>query len=194
MDQEYRTVPQQLPNNNLNVYDLHNVTNFTDISIRHAFIKKVYGILTLQLSITIAVSTLFIFVEAIQKFFQVNSWILWIILALTIVISIVFCLCKNVIRKYPINIILLFVFTILESILVAVIAATYKLEEVLIAVGITAVVVVGITIFAFQTKIDFTGCGIYLFVGCLVLFIFGILCSILVATGAFGYNYIFYIF
>jgi len=64
MDQEYRTVPQQLPNNNLNVYDLQNVTNFTDISIRHAFIKKVYGILTLQLSITIAVSTLFIFVEA----------------------------------------------------------------------------------------------------------------------------------
>ena len=48
MDQQYRTVPQQLPNNNLNVYDLQNVTNFTDISIRHAFIKKVYGILRVR--------------------------------------------------------------------------------------------------------------------------------------------------
>ena len=100
-------------------------------------------------------------------------------------ISIIFCCCNNVARKYPLNIILLFAFTILESILLGVIAATYKLEEVLIAAGITAVVVVGITIFAFQTKIDFTGCGIYLFVGCLVLLGFGLVCGILGATGAF---------
>jgi len=68
---------------------------------------------------------------------------------------------------------------------VAVIAATYKLDEVLIAAGITGVVVVGITIFAFQTKIDFTGCGIYLFVGCFILLGFGLICGILAATGAF---------
>ncbi len=160
-------------------------TTFSDVAIRHAFIKKVYGILTLQLSVTIGFIALFIFVEAIQKFFQNNSWILWVILGLTIVIIIVLACCNNVARKYPLNIILLFAFTILESILVAVIAATYKLDEVLIAAGITGVVVVGITIFAFQTKIDFTGCGIYLFVGCLILLGFGLICGILAATGAF---------
>jgi FtsH-binding integral membrane protein len=163
-------------------------TTFSDVAIRHAFIKKVYGILTLQLSVTIGFIALFIFVEAIQKFFQKNSWILWVIFALTIVIIIVLACCNNVARKYPLNIILLFAFTILESILVAIVAATYKLDEVLIAAGITAVVVVGITIFAFQTKIDFTGCGIYLFVGCLILLGFGLICGILAATGAFGYN------
>ena len=185
MDAQYTTIPTSTNNNSTAPGQQNYLSKFPDILIRHAFIKKVYGILTLQLSITIAVIALFITVEAIQKFFQANSWILWVILAFTIVISIIFCCCNNVARKYPLNIILLFAFTILESILLGVIAATYKLEEVLIAAGITAVVVVGITIFAFQTKIDFTGCGIYLFVGCLVLLGFGLVCGILGATGAF---------
>ena len=39
------------------------------------------------------------------------------------------------------------------------IATFYDTEAVLIAVGITAAVTLALTLFAFQTKIDFTGCG-----------------------------------
>lgn len=37
------------------------------------------------------------------------------------------------------------------------ISSTYKPKIVLLAVGLTAAIVVGLTIFAFQTRFDFTG-------------------------------------
>lgn len=39
------------------------------------------------------------------------------------------------------------------------VASTYDVEAVLLAVGTTAGVTLVLTIFAFQTKWDFTGCG-----------------------------------
>merc|ERR1711972_323986 len=49
----------------------------------------------------------------------------------------------------------------------------YTQESVIIALAITTVVVFGLTLFACQTKVDFTGCGPYLFVGLLCLMGFG---------------------
>ncbi len=56
------------------------------------------------------------------------------------------------------------------------ISAIYKIESVFIAIGITAFVCLGVTLFTFQTKYDFT-----LWLGILVavswaLFGFGIVC------------------
>ena len=48
-------------------------------------------------------------------------------------------------------------------------------EEVMIAVGICAAICLALTIFSFQTKWDFTLYGGILFVGVIVLFIFGFL-------------------
>jgi FtsH-binding integral membrane protein len=87
--------------------------------------------------------------------------------------------CQGVARTYPANLILLMVFTLFESFLVGAISSTYDTTTVLMAVGITAVVVIAITIFAFQTKYDFTGMGIYLFVFAIVMLVFGILCIII---------------
>ena len=39
------------------------------------------------------------------------------------------------------------------------IATFYTTDAVLMAVGTTAAVTLALTLFAFQTKIDFTGCG-----------------------------------
>ena len=43
--------------------------------------------------------------------------------------------------------------------MLGIVASTYEVEAVLMAVGTTAAVTLALTIFAFQTKIDFTGCG-----------------------------------
>ena len=51
-------------------------------------------------------------------------------------------------------------------------------QSVLIAFGITAVVCVGITLFAFQTRFDFSGWGLYLFVAFIVLFVASIIAAI----------------
>ena len=39
------------------------------------------------------------------------------------------------------------------------ISTFYEVDEVLLAVGITVAVTFGLTIFSFQTKVDFTRCG-----------------------------------
>ncbi len=152
---------------------------FDEIRIRHGFIKKVYSIISLQMLITTGICALIIFVEEIKHFFYANSWILWVLMAGTFVIMIILACCEGVARAYPINLILLVVFTILESVIVGCISSVYSTDVVFIAVGITALLVIGITIFAFQTKIDFTGLGIYLFIACLVLFVFGIIAAII---------------
>lgn len=50
----------------------------------------------------------------------------------------------------------------------------YELFQVSIAIGITAAVCLGLTLFAFQTKWDFTVMGGVLFVALIVFMIFGI--------------------
>jgi len=56
------------------------------------------------------------------------------------------------------------------------ITAFYNIQSVLIAVGITSFVCLGVTLFSFQTKYDFTSCFGILFVMSLALFGFGIVC------------------
>ena len=46
-----------------------------------------------------------------------------------------------------------------EGFMLGMVASTYDVEAVLMAVGTTAGVTLVLTIFAFQTKWDFTGCG-----------------------------------
>jgi len=89
----------------------------------------------------------------------------------TIVLICVIACCENARRSSPTNVILLGAFTLCESVLVGFISSTYKPRIVLLAVGLTAAIVIGLTIFAFQTKFDFTVCGGAL---CIVLIIFSL--------------------
>merc|ERR1711902_322024 len=75
--------------------------------------------------------------------------------------------CESVRRKTPTNFIFLTVFTACEGVMLGTVSTFYDVDAVLIAVGITAGVTFALTVFAFQTKIDFTACG-------------GMLCALLV--------------
>jgi FtsH-binding integral membrane protein len=154
-------------------------SSFSDIKIRHGFVRKVYGIVSFQLLITVAFIALIKFTPPITAFFVANVWLLWLFIFGTFIVMIVLACCESVSRTYPLNMILLFVFTIMESVLLGVITIRYKTDTVLIAAALTTLIVIGLTIFAFQTKIDFTGLGTYLFVMCLVLFGFGLIALIL---------------
>lgn len=149
--------------------------SFSDTRIRHGFIKKTYSIISLQLLLTTAITVAIMFIEDVKMWFHTNVWFLYVCMACTFVIVLVLACCESVARSYPVNMILLILFTIFESFLVGTISSVYDTETVLIAVGITAVVVIAITIFAFQTKYDFTGMGTYLFVFSIVLLAFGFL-------------------
>ena len=53
--------------------------------------------------------------------------------------------------------------------------SVYEENEVMMAIGITVILVFALTIFAMQTKIDFTACAGVLLVGLLCLMLFGFL-------------------
>ena len=79
-----------------------------------------------------------------------------LVLGLAIGIECTLLCCRNVARKTPMNYILLFIFTICEAFLFSVICARYPAANVLTAAGMTAAVVVSLTIYAFRTSTDFT--------------------------------------
>lgn len=82
--------------------------------------------------------------------------------------------CTTVRRKAPMNFIFLGLFTAAQSFLMATAASTFGRDEVMMAAGITAAVCLALTLFAFQTKWDFTVMGGVLFVAVIVLMLFGI--------------------
>jgi len=146
---------------------------FSEKSIRLAFIRKVYGILTVQLGVTIAIISMFFFWKDLALYTRENNWLFYVALALTLVCIIALGCCPGVRRTFPMNFIFLGIFTICEGFLLGVVSSRYSTETVLIAAGVCAVVVFSLTIFAFQTKIDFTMCRGFLFVAVIVLFCFG---------------------
>lgn len=142
---------------------------FSDKSIRAGFIRRVYSILSIQLLVTLGFVMLFMFHEGTRLFSRRHPELIFIPMVGTIVLVCVIACCESARRNSPINIILLGIFTIFESILVGFISSTYKTDIVLMAIGLTTAIVFGLTLFAFQTKYDFTMCGGFLCIMLLLL-------------------------
>ncbi|KAG5863970.1 Protein lifeguard 1, partial [Gonioctena quinquepunctata] len=148
--------------------------DFNDQSIRRGFIRKVYAILSVQLGITLAFICWFLYHAPTQKYVQSHPALFYASLVITFVSLIALACCGELRRKAPANFIFLFLFTVAESFMLATAASTYKADAVAMAVGLTAAVCFGLTLFAFQTKWDFTMMGGILFVAVIILFVFGI--------------------
>ncbi|KAK9502475.1 hypothetical protein O3M35_011249 [Rhynocoris fuscipes] len=151
-----------------------NKFDFSDKTIRNGFIRKVYGILFVQLTVTLAFVALFTFHTGTKLYVQNNPGLWWISLVVMLVCLITMACCGDVRRKAPMNFIFLGLFTLAESFLLGCAVAAFKADEVMFAVGICTVVTLGLTLFAFQTKVDFTMMGGILFAATLILMIFGI--------------------
>ena len=80
-------------------------------------------------------------------------------MGVTIVLMLVLVCCEGPRRTFPANIILLGLFTVCQGFMLGTISTYYSVDAILIAVGITSAVAFCLTVFAFQTKIDFTNCG-----------------------------------
>lgn len=148
--------------------------DFSDASIRRGFIRKVYLILMVQLSVTLGFICLFVYHEPTKVWVKHNSWVMILAFIVVIVAMIALACCGDLRRKAPINYILLTLFTFGEAFMLGVVSAQYEAIEVLMAVGITAAVCLALTLFALQTKYDFTMCGGVLLVCFVIVFIFGI--------------------
>lgn len=160
-------------------YDAESATvkgfDFNDQSIRRGFIKKVYSILTVQLAITFTFVSVVLLHEPTKQMVRSSPGLFWIAFFVMLGALIGIACCGEIRRKAPMNFILLGLFTFAESFLVSVVTAQYNAQEVMLAFGITAAVCLGLTLFAFQTKYDFTMMGGFLFTAVVVLFLFGLI-------------------
>jgi FtsH-binding integral membrane protein len=142
-------------------------------AVRLAFIRKVYGILSVQLLISFGFICVFAIPEGMRQWSHQNLWVLWVAFGVSFATMLVLACCGEMRRQTPHNYIALMIFTIAESFLLGIISSIYEYQIVLAAVAITAIVCIALTAFAFQTKIDFTVFNGILFVGLIILMIFG---------------------
>lgn len=174
-------------------------SSFSTKEIRAKFIRKVYATLLSQLMITVAFIAVFVFTPPIRSFYcaheavdddgmwhcrgaSQNGLIMYIVSYVIFFITyLTIACCQSVRRKFPGNLVAMGIFTLALSVWVASIAIYHDVYWVFMAMGITAALCLGLTLFSFQTKIDFTGIGMYLFAACWILFIFGILAAVFAA-------------
>ncbi|NXD37144.1 LFG3 protein, partial [Copsychus sechellarum] len=127
--------------------------DWDDRKVRHAFIRKVYAIISLQLLVTVGIISVFTFVDPVRFFVKRNVAIYYASYAVFLVTYLVLACCQGPRRRFPWNIILLSIFVSrLGLARVVVPPLMHDTKAVLIAMLITAIVAIVVTIFCFQTK------------------------------------------
>lgn len=138
---------------------------------RRRFIQKVLAIVTFQLIVSL--SGIFIFqIKEVKSFMLSDVTNLWFFGVAAIFsmgsICIISC-CSGRARTYPWNIGLLIVFTLSEAVILGFACINVNINAIYVACSITSAICMALTMFALQTKYDFTGRGPYLLVALLLL-------------------------
>ena len=136
-----------------------------DVALRLGFLRKVYGILTAQLILTIIVCITCQF-SPMKELVQ-GSPLLLVGVFIGTIVTLVALIFKR--HDSPINLYLLTAFTFLESISLGTIITFYDSSVVIKAFVITATVFIGLTAFTMQSKYDYSTWGAGLFSMLLIL-------------------------
>ncbi|KAG1662362.1 Protein lifeguard 4 [Nymphon striatum] len=124
-----------------------------NVYIRMGFLRKVYGILSIQLLFTILVTSICVFTPVIRLYVYNNEWLLTLAMFMSFVLLIAMMIKR---RQAPINYILLLAFTICQAYSITVVVTLYDQIVVLEAFLLTFVVTASLTIYTFQSKRDFS--------------------------------------
>lgn len=143
----------------LNVFN-----SFEDKLLRTGFIRKVYSLLTFQLVFTFGCCLTVNLVDGSKNFMisETGQALYW--LSLVGLIMIIFTMMCNyqMLKRYPTNYIFLGLLTLCMSYQLSMVTAFYSTKIVLLALGSTATITTSLTIYACQTRYDFTDMGGYL--------------------------------
>ncbi|KAM7348626.1 protein lifeguard 1-like [Cochliomyia hominivorax] len=147
---------------------------FDDNSIRKDFIRKVYLILMSQLLMTFSIVAIFMLNESLKAIFITNPVIFWPAFIVLVVTMLIMACCDDVRRTTPLNYIFLAIFTLAQSLLLAIVTCQYDSLEILLAVGTTAAICLALSLYALQTKYDFTMMGGILLMSLVIFLIFSL--------------------
>merc|ERR1719401_111607 len=100
---------------------LRKLSKAVTAEIRLGFVRKVYGILTIQLLLTAGIAIPFQF--ASRSWLQTNTWMFWVSLSMGLALLLGFSCCPQALRRAPTNYVFLLIFTVCEGVLVGVVSA-----------------------------------------------------------------------
>ncbi|KAJ2719698.1 hypothetical protein GGI07_005054 [Coemansia sp. Benny D115] len=132
----------------------------SDISIRHAFVRKVYTILSAQLLTTTLVGAYLRHIDASSGFLLQHVWTVYAAMAGTL-LTLFGLWWKR--HSHPANIAFLSAFTLFEAYVVGAATAFYSTSLVLQALAITLGLFAVLTLFTLQSRWDFSNLGSILF-------------------------------
>ena len=147
----------------------------TDMYSRKRFISKVYGLLWCMLMTTSVYMGLCNRYEPLQEFMntELASSLLYIDIMMLFVIVVMISCHPDTIRSYPSNWVSLILFTILETYLMGFVAVAYDTQALLLGGLTTVSIFSGLSIYAVQTKYDYTTMGNILLSLLMGLILFG---------------------
>lgn len=171
---------------NLGDPGLEQAAAFAEKAVRNGFIRKVFGIVMIQLAVTVGFACVCLYVDQVRSYIHQNRWVYITSWVVSFVLVMMISCVESIRRKYPVNLMLLGLFTIAMAVLVGTITAYHDISVVMLAFLTTCIAVGALTLFAMTTKIDVTKWSTFLLIG-MILFIF------LLLVGIFWINRIFYL-
>lgn len=139
-----------------------------ELPIRQMFIRKVYALLSAQVLASVIVGYAIRLNDGLRDWCLNNLW-LYFVSIVGVIGTLIGATVKA--RSYPTNLIFLAAFTLFESYGLGLACAFVESEVVVQALMITLVIFIGLTLFALQTKYDFTswqgvlGMGLWALIG-----------------------------
>ena len=136
-----------------------------DRETRRIFIRKVYSILAVQLVASFAVCAFMALHQPTHVYVLTHAWPVTLSILLSFVLIMALMCMKD---KSPQNMYLLAAFTFVEAFMVGTVTTAYAEQNVgivLEAVFLTGAIFIGLTVFTFQSKIDFSFLGAFLSMG-----------------------------
>ncbi|KAF8062055.1 hypothetical protein HT031_004315 [Scenedesmus sp. PABB004] len=166
--------------------DMTTAMAFAETAVRNGFVRKVFGIVGIQLAITVGFAAVCLFNPTIKLYVRTHSWPFYLAWGLAFGLLLVISCVEKARRQFPLNMVLLAAFTFAQAFLVGMITAFYNIEAVMLAFLVTSVAVVSLSLFAINTKLDVTRWTSLLLVG-MVAFI------VLLLVGIFWINKVLYL-
>lgn len=110
--------------------------------------------------VTAIISSFSFFSTSFRTWIQSNQWMMWVSIIGSFALMFL-TLWKS--KSYPMNFLFLTGFTLFEAYAIALVVSFYEVRIVIQALLLTLGIFIALTLFACQTKYDFTGLGPYLF-------------------------------
>ena len=159
-------------------------------AVRAGFIRKVYGILSIQLIITFG-AVFFCQIKSIKSLIFKNAALSGnlVVFASLLFLVLFLCLacCRGLSRKVPYNYLFLFGITLCEAIACAIASSIYSFQIVALALLLSIVATLAITFYACTTKNDFSSCRVGLYVIFSQMFTIGIIAVLFRIRGLYAF-------